>query len=731
MSSNEIIARQNRILVIDDDPVIRLLVDGTLREADFEVVTVDSGKKAISVFEENPFDLIVLDVMMPGIDGYTTCQLFRALNDGKHIPILMMTGSEDIESIQRAFHAGATDFIMKPINSIVFEQRVRFLLKSNEVLESLRDSEERLANSQRLAKLGNWEWDEDNKNFSLSNEALRIFGLTPDEPVTILTLLNHIHPQDRRRVLRVFRQAIEDKYTLRLEHRIILRDGTERTVQQEGGSTYSRVLRRELYSGMLQDVTERKQARDEILRLAYYDPLTSLPNRTFLRHMLGFALEQAKRKEMRVGILLLDLDLFTRINTSLGHSAGDLLLGKVAKRLQSCLRQSDFIAKNNEVLELEQLYEGRSGDTLARVDSDQFLAFLSEINVPSDVATVARRISYVMAKPFEINNSELVITVSMGISVFPDNGGDIETLIKNADAAMHHAKAQGRNNFQFYSASINAMAIERLSIENDLRHAVERNELKLYFQPKVDLHSGEVTEAEALIRWQHPVRGMIPPLHFIGIAEETGLIVPMGHWIIEETCRQILEWKAKDIGNIRVAVNLSAAQFKERGLVEFLRTTLNRFKLDGSDLELEITEGLLMEDTERTISALNEFRNLGVRVALDDFGTGYSSLSYLTRFPINTLKIDRSFVKEVSNNPQSAAIVTAIITLCKSLNLEVVAEGVETRSELSFLRMQNCDVIQGFLFSKPLDTSNFFDYVSSRTWCDILGTATDIDSSPY
>ncbi|HET8707251.1 MAG TPA: EAL domain-containing protein, partial [Pseudomonadales bacterium] len=623
-----------------------------------------------------------------------------SLHDGKHVPVLMMTGSDDIDSIQKSFEAGATDFIMKPINTVVFEQRVRFLLKSNHVLESLRDSQERLANAQRLAKLGNWEWDEENKTFSLSSEARRIFGLTADEPATILKLLNHVHPQDRRRVLRVFRHAIEDKMSLRLEHRIILRDGTERTVQQEGVSTYSRVLKQELYSGMVQDVTERKQARDEILRLAYYDPLTGLPNRTFLRHMLGFALEQAKRKDMKVGILLLDLDLFTRINTSLGHSAGDLLLEKVAKRLQSCLRQSDFIAKNNEVLELEQLFEGRSGDTLARVDSDQFLAFLSEIKTPADVATVARRISHVMAKPFQINNSELVITVSMGISVFPDNGPDIESLIKNADAAMHHAKAQGRNNYQFYSASINAMALERLSIENDLRHAIERDELRLHFQPKVNLHDGEVTEAEALIRWQHPTRGMIPPYQFIGIAEETGMIIPMGHWIIQETCRKILDWRARGLGSIRVAVNLSAAQFKERGLVDFLRETLQQFKLDGSALELEITEGLLMEDTERTISALNAFRDLGVQVALDDFGTGYSSLSYLTRFPINTLKIDRSFVKEVSNNPQSAAIVTAIISLCKSLNLEVVAEGVETRAELSFLRTQSCDVIQGFLFSK-------------------------------
>ena len=441
----------------------------------------------------------------------------------------------------------------------------------------------------------------------------------------------------------------------------------------------------QFYEGTVVDITERKYHEEELQYQASHDILTGLPNRMLLMDRIERAISRAKRESQKVAVVFVDLDHFKLINDSLGHHAGDRLLLEISSRLSTCIRHQD---------------------TVARLGGDEFVLVLTEQANEPGVIHIIRRLLEVISQPWVDEQHEYSLSCSIGISCFPCDGDRADTLLQCADAAMYEAKNAGRNTFHFYTPELNQAVTERLELANDLRRAVERDEFRVYYQPRVDVTDGRIIGAEALIRWQHPEKGLVAPDNFIPIAEETGLIVPIGQWILHEACRQNRAWQDAGLPPISVSVNLSPIQFRQPGLIDAVTNALAQSGLAASYLELELTESFFMQDAERINVAITALKSLGVALAIDDFGTGYSSLSYLKRFPVNHLKIDKSFVQEIDINPDDAAIVRAIITLGHELGLKVVAEGVETQANYEFLQQHHCDEIQGYYFSRPVPAPN-------------------------
>jgi diguanylate cyclase (GGDEF)-like protein/PAS domain S-box-containing protein len=510
-----------------------------------------------------------------------------------------------------------------------------------------------------------------------------------------------VAPESMDSVLDHIRSGSEERYELFAKRK----DGSIFPVEAQGKSLpyEGRMLR----ITAIRDITERKEAEEQIRYLAYYDSLTGLPNRTFYKELVSRALLLAKRHHWTIAILFIDLDYFKRINDTLGHDIGDQLLRTVGDLVKTCIRKSDFIARSEEdALELENV--------VARLGGDEFIVLLNEIAHSQDASRVARRILKELARPFTLAGHEVFVTASIGIALFPLDGNDAETLLKNADVAMYHAKNQGRNNYQFYTKSMNATALQRLDLENDLRKALDRGEFLLCYQPTVDIQTRTIVGAEALVRWKHPHKGMISPGEFIPLAEETGLIVPIGEWVLSTACSQNRAWQHAGNKPFRVAVNLSGRQFDQEDLIEVVSGALRDTGLDPQYLELEITESTIMKNPEKAATTLQKLKGMGIWLSIDDFGTGYSSLGNLRKFPIDTLKIDRSFVMNITTDSDDAAITAAIIAMAHSLKLGVTAEGVESEGQQSFLRELGCDVVQGYLFSRPVPAEEFIKLVREK-----------------
>jgi diguanylate cyclase (GGDEF)-like protein/PAS domain S-box-containing protein len=548
--------------------------------------------------------------------------------------------------------------------------------------EDLRQNQVTLSTAERIAHLGNWDWTPEVDEFRWSMEMCRIFGLPPQSRQTNLDIFLHcVHPEDRDRVKQSLEEALRLGSPCSIDHRIIRMDGSERVVHEQAEVTLGVDGKPARLIGTVQDITEWKQSEEKLYYLSHYDGLTGLPNRTLVVDRLSQELSRARWRKRLVAVFSLNLDRFQRINDTLGHEFGDHLLQTVAARLNHAVRD---------------------GDTVARLGGDEFAMILTDVRQEEDVPKIAQKILFSLSKLFVIEGREIFVSGSIGISVHPNDGDDAFTLIKNAETAMHRAKELGKNNFQTYSISMNAKATDRLAMESSLRHALERQEFLLHYQPQVDLKTGRIVGMEALVRWQRPEIGLISPAEFIPILEETGLIVPVGEWILRTACNQNRAWQEDGFPGLRIAVNLSPRQFKQMDLAETVKRILQESHLDADCLELELTENLLMQYTDTTLATLSEWDRMGVRLTIDDFGTGYSSLSYLKRLPIHTLKIDRSFVSDIHASTDDGAIAKAVIAMAHSLKINVVAEGVETLDQLIFLRDHACDQMQGYYFSRPL-----------------------------
>jgi diguanylate cyclase (GGDEF)-like protein/PAS domain S-box-containing protein len=696
-----------RVLVVDDDPGARLLVAAALEPSGFEVVEAADGDTGIELCEARDPDIVLLDVVMPGTDGFTVCRHIRAMPNGDLLPVLVMTSLDDAKSIDLAFEAGATDFIAKPINWATLAYRVRYALRFSYAYERLARQEELLASAQRLASLGSWEWRLDDESVSVSREAHRILDHDAGPTgVSLVDFYHAVHPEDRDEVRRRFRESLRRRGASEFDFRLQRPDGSERFLHAQAEPIFGRGGDQVGLRGIIQDVTQRRHAEEQIRRLALFDSLTGLPNRKNFKDHLERMIARASLAGTRLATLFLDLDRFKRINDSLGHSVGDQLLCEVATRLVAALRATDWILRG-----------GRPDATseIARLGGDEFTIVLEPVARADDVARVAQRILEAMAAPFVLQGYETYVTGSIGIALYPSDGLTAEDLLKNADTAMYAAKDGGKNTFQFFDAAMNKTAHDKLVYENDLRRALERAEFVLHYQPRVDAVSAAIVGAEALLRWNHKSRGFVSPGDFIPLAEESGLIISITEWVLAEACERGRFLCERGLSTLRMAVNVSTACLRHVGFVEAVERILLRSGLPPGLLEIEVTESLFLKDVDTALRTLNRLKSLGVQISLDDFGTGYSSLAYLKRLPVDLIKIDRSFVHGIESDPEDAAITAAIIAMAAKLGLPVVAEGVEKETQAHFLRRQGCQQMQGFLFSRPVPFERLLEMLDVAT----------------
>jgi diguanylate cyclase (GGDEF)-like protein len=677
-----------QILVVDDDALMRTIMRDALEEAGFAVVTAENGEIGLTSFRDREPDAVLLDVHLPGMNGFEVCQSIRRMPGGEHKPILMVTGADDAEVIRQAFESGATDFYAKPVNGIILGHRVRYMLRTAQSAQELLENQKRLELAQRIAGLGYWEWDLLTGDWSYSEEARQILRTEPLQQNGFEYFLSIVHPEEKEIVDYALRQTLDGGEEFNIEYRVIWPEGKIRHVHGQSQVVRNGKGKPVRITGTVHDVTDRLQTEAKLREnearlnyLAYHDALTALPNRLLFQDRFEHAIAKARRSRRQVAILFMDLDQFKKVNDSLGHELGDRLLRDVAERLRRCARE---------------------GDTLARLGGDEFVLLLEDVKGGNAVAAVAKKVSACLSETFQVGGFQLYTTASIGISLYPENGDNIEELMKCADVAMYRAKDRGRNNFQFYTSDMNARAQDLLFLENGLRRALERNELELYYQPQLDMLSRQYFGTEALLRWNHPERGLLLPADFLPLAEETGLIIAISEWVLHTACRQNKSWQEEGFQPLAVAVNITPRMFQQPELLRMVGQALEKSGLEPHFLELEITESMIMENVESAIHSMEQLKRMGVGLAIDDFGTGYSSLSCLRQLPIKKLKIDRVFVNDISENPNDAAIAASVIALAHSMNLGVIAEGVETQEQLRYLHERGCLQGQGFLFSRPL-----------------------------
>lgn len=685
------------ILLVDDDVMVRLMAAEALIASGFEVMEAADGEQALELFDRHEFSLVLLDVSLGGIDGFEVCRQMRERPHGRSLPIIMFTGMDDTHSIDSAYSLGATDFVTKPLNWTLLVYRVRYALRAAHTVADLETSERRLAVAQRVARLGGWLWHVDEDRCERSKICLDLWGDTPGSLHEVpFGLLSRVLSPDRQHLREAMERAREGE-AYQMSFRVQRDEETVVTLYEQAlpvRDEFGRVVRIE---GVTQDVTEREQAQRRIRFLAYHDSLTGLANRQMFREMLDHTLARSQRTGSRCALLYLDLDRLKRINDSYGHTLGDQILREVASRLTASIRSADLVAHDDSLHE----------EVVARLGGDEFTVLLTDLSRAEDAARVAARICAELGQPLQLAHVELVVTASIGIAIFPDNGADPETLLRHADMAMYAAKQRGRNTYEFFTEAMQQQAVERLSLEQDLARALESGQFSLHYQPQVDAGSGRIVSAEALLRWEHPERGMVSPVQFIPVAEETGLIVALGEWVVLTACRQMAEWRQAGLPVVPVAVNLSAHNFRSDSLLTSIAHALESTGLPSSYLHVELTESAVMQEPAAAMKTLGALKAIGLKLSIDDFGTGYSSLSTLKQFPIDLLKIDRSFVRDLPEDGSSASIVEAILALANALGLGVVAEGVETAAQRDFLCSRRCGLMQGYLFSKPLPAEGF------------------------
>ncbi|CAH1385843.1 EAL domain-containing response regulator [Candidatus Nitrotoga sp. M5] len=755
---------QATILIVEDESKNRRLLEIMLKPEGYRIVTANSGEEALAMVAEKPPDLILLDVMMPGMNGYEVTAKLKANATTRNLPIIILSALDDRGSMLAGLSAGAEDFIAKPIDRAELWVRVRNLLRLKEYSDLLAEQNQLL---EQAVRERNEEITERKRAEALIIRLNRLYAILSginaaivririrqelfDEACHIAVEYGHFRmawiglvDSDGGGLALISWAGVDEGYLDKITS-YIKKNGQNslpfvvRALQEKmpifcndfdsdpnvahwrldalqrgyrsmgifplGGNEGDQPVglfflyasepnffdreEKKLLTELTANISyalEYIEKEDKLNHLAYHDDLTGLPSRALFNDRLVQALANSYRHGNKLGVLFIDLDNFKNVNDSLGHHAGDMLLKQVAVRFTACMRE---------------------GDTVARLGGDEFVVILDSIASEDDAWMVSQKILKLMTKPIIIEGRELIVTCSIGIALYPKDGDDVKGLLQSADNALYLAKSKGRDNAQFCTAEMNAKALGRITLENCMRQAVMRQEFLLHYQPRVDLVSGEITGMEALVRWQHPVQGLLYPNTFIPVAEESGLIVPLGEWVLRTACEQNKAWQLAGLKPVNIAVNLSARQFKQQDLVEIVTRILKETELEPAYLELELTENMVMQNVEVAIDTLAQLRAIGVQLVIDDFGIGYSSLNYLKHLPISFFKIDMSFVREITTDRDDAIITKIIISMAHDLGLRVTAEGVETEEQKSFLCLHRCDEMQGYLFSKPIPAEEF------------------------
>jgi diguanylate cyclase (GGDEF)-like protein/PAS domain S-box-containing protein len=694
--------RISRLLIVDDNELNRDMLARRLERKGFEVVLADGARELMQRLKETTIDIVLLDIEMPEISGLEALKTLRETYSQIELPVSMVTAKNQSEDIVKALDLGANDYVTKPIDFAVTLARIGTQLSHKRAQEALRESEERYALAARGSNDGLWDWNlqANSVYFSPRWKAMLGFeeneiGDQPDE------WFSRIHEGDRERVkqeIAAHQNGLNPQFES--EHRMLHQDGSFRWMLSRGLAVTNAKGNVQRMAGWQTDITEGKVS----------DPLTGLPNRLLFTDRLVRLIKQARRREGYLfAVLFLDLDGFKMINDSLGHLVGDQLLIGVASRLEKCLRATDMVAR-----------VGREF-IVARMGGDEFTVLLDDLKDPADARQAAERLMKAVSAPFNLGGKEVFTSVSVGIALsnaakyeFPDE------ILRDADTAMYRAKSLGKARYEVFDADMRASVMARLQLEMDLHRAIERQEFSNFYQPIISLVSGEIVGFESLLRWNHPTRGQLGPEEFIAVAEETGLIRELGWWNLRESCRQMSLWRAKypAYSNLTISVNLSPKQFLQPNLIADIQVVLVDLKLPPSALKLELTESTVMGDPATAIEMLEKIKALGISLAIDDFGTGYSSLSYLHRFPLDTLKIDRSFISGIgdgANSQDGTEIARTILPMASNLHLEVVAEGVETGEQLALLTRLKCKYGQGFYFSKPLPAADAAVLLEKKT----------------
>ncbi len=708
------------VLVADDDPVMRMLMLEMLGQVGLDTIEAEDGAAAVELARRRAPDLILMDVEMPRMDGFSACrEIRRAETDGASVPIIMVTGGDDLEAVTSAYEAGATDFVSKPINWPILGHRVLYVLRASDAIARLR-----IADAQNRAVLaaipdtffrlnkdgfyldyapgherpgherpghdrpGHERPGHERPGHERPGQATIVPGRQQRDAFAAAQCIGkHIAEalpgQIAERILEQMNLVLATQQVRSVEYELIHCGEVQHYETRLVATGPSEVL------GLVRDISERKRAEEQIRRLAYCDSLTGIPNRQAFLETLERELQRSKVGNKKFAVLFMDLDAFKRINDTLGHDVGDHLLKIVSERLRDTIRPSDLVSR------------GDQASNLARLGGDEFTILIPDLERVEHALNVAHRVKEAMRRPFLIEGHEIFVTASIGISLFPEDGDDCNSLLKYADTAMYHAKNCGKNNAKLYSSSLTMQIMSHVKLEVGLRKALQNDELYLLYQPQLDVRSAEIVGVEALVRWRHPERGIVSPTEFIPLAEETGLIVPIGEWVLRTACVQARAWQQMTRRAVRMAVNLSAKQFKDENLSQIVLSALAETGLDPKLLELELTEGTLMDDARATMATLEQLRGIGVYLSIDDFGTGYSSMNYLKRFDVRALKIDRSFISGLPQDSENAAITRAIIAMAHGLKMVVVAEGVETDEQLVLLEEYGCDMVQGYFLGRP------------------------------
>ncbi|MDP1558713.1 MAG: EAL domain-containing protein [Nitrosomonas sp.] len=670
------------ILIVDDNEFIRELIKSYLAPEDFTFIEARNGEEAITEYLKNNPDVVLMDVVMPKMNGYQACKKLRELSGSYSLPIIMMTSLKDDKATSDAFDAQATDFISKPISRPLLIHRVSHALHIRDSELQLQAKKSQLAASQEVTGSGYFEYNPITEKVLCSDALYSLLGLEKkDQIISLAEFLLLTQTEDRETVKQAILKAAHEGVAYLLSHKMVGAEGLEYIVQHQ--TIISPIGKTDRYHllGTILDITSTKNKDILIEEQQQFDTLTGLPNRQQLEDRLTLWLTQSDQREELFGMFFIGLDRFKNINSSFGHHAADNILKSVANRLR---------AHENEDL------------VAARFSGDEFVIIAKQLTSNIDVEAIAQRLKETFAEHFFVEIREVFITISIGIVTCPLIELDEKQVIQNAESAMFQAKRQGRNRHEYYRDEIGNQFNKRLHLETNLRKALDNGEFEVYYQPQVSVHNRRIIGMEALIRWNHPELGLVSPDDFIPIAEETGLIVPIGSWVMESAARQTVTWRDKGFGLLRIGINLSAKQFQGKDLAKEVADVISKTGIMPPSLDLELTESAVMNDIGRTIVILNQLKEMGTQTSMDDFGTGYSSLSYLQQMPLHTLKIDRAFIMNIQPDGSNGEIAKVIIALCHALGLNVVAEGVETEDHMKFLSKHECNEAQGYLFSRPL-----------------------------